>query len=150
MPHSHTAITIHAVFSTRDRKPLIDAGLETRLYPYFAGIFRELGGKLLTANGVADHVHLLATLNATTSVAETIGKVKGSSSKWIHDTFPDRSRFSWQRGYAAFSVSESQTARVATYIDRQKIHHARFSFRDEFILLLKNHGVAPDEKYLWT
>jgi REP element-mobilizing transposase RayT len=150
MPHSYTSIVVHVVFSTKDRTPQLDAALEERLYPYLGGILRELGGKLFIVNGVEDHLHLLAAIKATTSIAEIVGKVKGSSSKWIHETFPDRSRFEWQRGYAAFSVSESQVPRVATYIERQKIHHAKVSFRDEFLRLLQGHGISPDEKYLWT
>jgi putative transposase len=150
MPHSYTSIMVHVVFSTKDRRPQLDTALEERLYPYLGGILRELGGKLIAVNGVEDHLHLLAAMKATMSVAEIVGKLKGSSSKWIHETFPDRSRFEWQRGYAAFSVSESQVSRVATYIDRQKTHHQKSSFRDEFLRLLKGHGISPDEKYLWT
>jgi len=150
MPHSYTSIMVHVVFSTKDRKPQIDIALEERLYPYLGGILRELGGKLFTVNGVEDHIHLLAAMKATTSIAEIVGKIKGSSSKWIHEKFPDRSRFAWQRGYAAFSVSESQVARVAAYIDRQKNHHQRASFQDEFLRLLQGHRIMPDEKYLWT
>jgi putative transposase len=150
MPHSYTSIVVHVVFSTKDRTPQLDTALEERLYPYIGGILRELGGKLIVVNGVEDHLHLLAGMKATMSVAEAVGKIKGSSSKWIHETFPDRQRFAWQRGYAAFSVSESQIARVAAYIERQKIHHAKFSFRDEFLRLLQGHGISPDEKYLWT
>ena len=127
MPHSYTSIVVHVVFSTKDRKPQIDTALEERLYPYLGGILRELGGKLIAINGVEDHLHLLAAMTATMSVAEAVRKIKGSSSKWIHETFPDRPRFAWQRGYAAFSVSESQISRVAAYIDRQKIHHAKLS-----------------------
>jgi putative transposase len=150
MPHSYTSMMVHIVFSTKDRQSLLVPALEERLYPYFGGILRELGGRLLAVNGVEDHVHLLASMTATMSIAEITGKVKGSSSKWIHETFPDRSGFAWQRGYAAFSVSESQAARVATYIARQKIHHEKVSFRDEFRRLLNAHGLSPDEKYLWT
>ena len=116
MPHSYTSIIVHVVFSTKDRKPLLDTTLEERLYPYLGGILRELGGKLIAVNGVEDHLHLLAAMKTSMSVAEIDGKVKGSSSKWIHETFPDRSRFEWQRGYAAFSVSESQVSRVERYL----------------------------------
>jgi putative transposase len=109
-----------------------------------------LGGRLLAVNGVEDHVHLLASMTATTSIAEIAGKVKGSSSKWINETFPEQSGFAWQRGYAAFSVSESQVARVAAYIARQKLHHEKVAFRDEFRRLLNAHGISPDDQYLWT
>jgi len=150
MPHSYTSMMVHVVFSTKDRQPQLDPTLEERLYPYFGGILREMGGMLLAVNGAQDHVHVLASMNATMSIAEIAGKIKGSSSKWIHETFHDRSRFAWQRGYAAFSVSESQAARVASYIARQKTHHEKVSFRDEFLRLLNAHGISPDEKYLWT
>jgi REP element-mobilizing transposase RayT len=103
MPHSYTSMMVHIVFSTKDRQSLLVPTLEERLYPYFGGIVRDLGGRLLTVNGVEDHVHLLASMAATTSIAEITGKVKGSSSKWIHETFPEQSGFAWQRGYAAFS-----------------------------------------------
>src|SRR5215212_10534712 len=150
MPHSYTSIMVHVVFSTKDRKPRLDAALQERLYPYLGGILRELDGKLFTVNGVEDHVHLLAAMKATMPIADVVGKIKGSSSKWVHETFPDRSGFAWQRGYGAFSVSESQVPRVAAYIDRQKIHHGKIPFQDEFLRLLQGHGISPDEKYLWT
>jgi REP element-mobilizing transposase RayT len=150
MPHSYTALRVHVVFSTKDRKNLIDDLLEERLFPYIGGICRELGGSLTAINGAADHLHLLATVDSMTAVAEFVGKVKGCSSKWIHETFPERSRFAWQRGYAAFSVSESQTSRVAAYIGRQKTHHRTVSFRDEYVKLLESHGIPIDERYLWT
>jgi REP element-mobilizing transposase RayT len=93
---------------------------------------------------------MLAELPPTIGVADAIGKIKGSSTHWIHESFPDRSEFSWQRGYAAFSVSKSNVSRVARYIERQKTHHKKQSFHDEFLELLRRHGVSVDEKYLWT
>ena len=113
MPHSYSNLLTHIVYATKDRRPLIDSELETRLFPYFGGIVRELGGKMYIVNGGEDHVHLLAELPPKIAMAEAIGKIKGSSSHWIHDSFPDRSKFAWQRGYAAFSVSKSNTSVVA-------------------------------------
>ncbi|HYK03318.1 MAG TPA: IS200/IS605 family transposase [Thermoanaerobaculia bacterium] len=150
MPHSYSSILVHIVFSTENRKPQLDPALEERLYPYLGGIVRETGGSLFTVNGVEDHVHLLASLSGKLAIAEVVRRIKGSSSKWIHETFPERAQFAWQRGYGAFTVSQSQVPRVAAYIERQKVHHARMSFRDEFVRLLKGHGISPDERYLWT
>jgi REP element-mobilizing transposase RayT len=150
MPHSYSNLLTHIVYSTKNRKPFIDAALEARLFPYFGGIVRQLGGKLYLVNGVEDHVHLLAELPPTIAVAEAIGKIKGSSTYWIHQSFPERPDFAWQRGYAAFSVSKSKIAAVARYIGGQKEHHREQSFQDEFLELLRRHGVAISEKYLWT
>jgi len=150
MPHSYSNLLTHIVYSTKNRKPLIDAALEARLFPYLGGIVRQLGGRLYLVNGVEDHVHLLAELPPTIAIAEAIGKIKGSSTYWIHQSFAERSDFAWQRGYAAFSVSKSKVAAVARYIEGQKEHHRKQSFQDEFLELLRRHGVAIDEKYLWT
>ena len=147
MPHSYSNLLTHIVYSTKDRKPLIDATLESRLFPYFRGILRQLGGKLYQVNGANDHVHLLVELPATLAVAEAVGKIKGSSSHWIHDSFSERSEFSWQRG---FSVSNSNVPAVAAYIEGQKAHHKRRSFQDEFVQLLRRHAVSINETYLWT
>jgi putative transposase len=150
MPHSYSNLLTHIVFSTKNRRPLIDASLEVRLFPYLGGIIRELGGKLYLVNGVEDHVHLLTELPPTIAVAEVIGKIKGSSTYWIHQSFPEQSGFAWQRGYAAFSVSKSKVATVARYIEGQQEHHKKQSFQDEFLELLRRHGISINEKYLWT
>ena len=77
MPHSYTSMMVHIVFSTKDRQSSIVPALGERLYPYFGGILREFGGTLLTVNGVEDHVHLLAAMTATMSIAEITGKDQG-------------------------------------------------------------------------
>jgi putative transposase len=150
MPHSYSNIVTHIVFSTKSRRPFIDTRLDSRLFPYFGGIVRQLGGKLYVVNGVEDHVHLLAELPPTIAIAEAIGKIKCGSTYWIHQSFPEQAVFAWQRGYAAFSVSKSNIAAVARYIEGQKEHHKKHSFQDEFLELLRRHGVAINEKYLWT
>ena len=150
MPHSYTNLLNHIVYSTKNRKPFIDSALESRLFPYFGGIVRQLGAKLYVVNGVEDHVHLLAELPPSIAVSEAIGKIKGSSTHWIHESFPDRSEFEWQRGYAAFSVSKSNVPAVARYIEKQKAHHTKVSFSEELERLLRRHGVVIDSRHRWT
>lgn len=150
MPHTYSSLLTHLIYSTKDRRPLIDSELEGRLFPYLAGIIRQLGGKLYQGDGTEDHVHLLAELPASISIAEAVGKIKGNSSHWIHQSFPDRGSFAWQRGYAAFSVSKSSAATVASYIQGQKKHHQKRSFEQEYVRLLQRHGVPLDMKYLWA
>lgn len=123
---------------------------EERLYEYIGGILRGLGGILIMINGVEDHVHILAKLRPDKSVSDVLRDLKANSSGWMHDVFPDASDFSWQNGYGAFTVSESQVARVVEYISRQKQHHARESFENEFVALLRKNGIEVDMKYLWS
>ena len=74
--------------------------------------------------------------------------IKSGSSKWIHQSFPDWADFGWQDGYGAFTVSSSNLEQVKRYIDRQEEHHRRVTFEEEFVTLLKRHGVSYDERYL--
>ena len=149
MAHSYTALLTHVVFSTKNRRSLIDPSLEERLYPYLGGLIGRLGGKAYNINGAADHIHLLAEFPSDLAPAAAIGRIKGCSSKWIHETFDHRASFAWQRGYGAFSVSTSRASIVAGYIERQKIHHRKLSFQEEFVSLLRKHGVAFDESFIW-
>jgi REP element-mobilizing transposase RayT len=119
-----------------------------RLYDYIGGTIRDLGGVSLAINGTEDHVHLLAKLRPDKALSDVLRYVKANASGWMHDVFPDLKDFSWQRGYGAFTVSQSNVGRVQDYIARQKEHHQKKSFRDEFIELLEANGIEYNEKYL--
>lgn len=149
MPATYTSLLTHVVFSTKRRRPLITPDLEARLLPYFGGITRELRGTLLVSNSVTDHVHLLVALPPTIAISEAVGTLKGSSSKWVHETFPEARSFAWQRGFGAFSVSRSNVPGVARYIERQKEHHRKVTFQEEFVRFLRRHAIDVDERYLW-
>ena len=150
MPRSYTNLIYHIVFSTKNREPTITPEREERLYEYIGGIIRGLGGILLKINGVADHIHILVKLRPDKSVSDVLRDLKANSSGWMHSVFPDAADFSWQNGYGAFSVSESQVDVVANYIAKQKQHHQKESFEDEFVVLLAKNGIEFDRKYLWT
>ena len=150
MSHSFACLLTHAVFSTKDRAPLIGGECRERLWPYLGGIAREIGGKALIVGGTADHAHLLLSLPPTLCAADAMRDLKANSSKWIHETWPDRRDFAWQVGYAIFSVSESSREAVARYIAEQETHHQKMTFQEEFVALLKKHGVEYDERYIWA
>ena len=141
---------IHMLFSTKHRFPLIVPELRPRLYAYMGGILQASQGRLLKAGGTSDHVHLLASLHQTSSIAGTIREIKSKSCTWIHDEFPRLKRFSWQTGYGAFSVGIGEVERVKRYIETQETHHRRKTFKEELIWLMEKHGLEYDEKYLWN
>jgi putative transposase len=113
------------------------------------GIARENGMTTLSVGGVEDHVHILLSLPATMPVAKAMQLIKGGSSKWVHEKFPDQRLFAWQTKYGAFSVSVSQLDKITKYIENQPEHHRILSFQEEFVALLKKHRVQYDERYLW-
>ncbi len=140
---------MHCVFSTKQRRPLITPGLRERLYQYIGGIARENKIILIAAGGVEDHVHILIALPRTMSISKAMQLIKGGSSKWIHDTFPEHRLFEWQEGYGAFSVSLSNQEKVVSYINNQPEHHKKQDFQAEFIAFLKAHEIEYDERYIF-
>lgn len=147
---SYVSAYFHCVFATKDRRLLITPELQQRLWPYLGGIARENEMKALEIGGVADHVHMLISIPPTIPISKAMQLIKGGSSKWIHDTFPDQRLFAWQSKYGAFSVSVSQLEAVSTYIRNQQEHHKHQTFSDEFIALLTKHGITYDAQYLWA
>ncbi len=148
MSQSYTNLIYHIIFSTKDRQPLITEARQARLYEYIGGTIRGLGGISLAINGVEDHVHLLAKLRPDKALSDVLRDLKANASGWMHEVFPDARDFAWQRGYGAFTVSASQVETVRNYIARQREHHQKQSFRDEFIAFLQANGVEYDERYV--
>ena len=149
MPHTYVSQVMHCVFSTKGRQKLITPELQERLWPYLGGIAREHKMKALAIGGIEDHLHLLLSLPSTMALAKAMQLIKGGSSKWIHDTFPEHRRFEWQEGYGAFSVSVTNQAKVMSYIDNQATHHANKDFKEEFLDFLQIHDIEYDERYIW-
>ncbi len=141
MPHTFTCLLMHVVFSTKDRACILSPELAGRLFPYMSGIVRERQGVPLIINGPSDHVHLLLSIPPAESLADLLRVLKTNSSPWVHEQFPQHRHFAWQAGYGAFTVSTSRRDAVRHYIARQQDHRRRVSFQQEFLSLLKKHGL---------
>ena len=149
MAHTYVSSYIHYVFSTKHRQKIIKPELEERLWPYMGGIARENKMKALAIGGIEDHVHLFLSLPSTLSISKAIQLIKGGSSTWVSKTFPEFKGFQWQEGYGAFSISQSHIDRTIHYINNQKEHHRKKTFKEEYLAILKKHGIEYDEQYLW-
>ena len=145
MPSTYLSLHYHLVFSTKDRAPLIRAAIITRLHEYLGGTINGLGGNSQGVGGVADHVHLLIGLPATLRLADVMRELKKASSSWMRTEGGDRA-FSWQQGYAAFTVSATSREGVQRYIANQQEHHRTVPFRDELVAMLAKAGVNYDER----
>jgi len=125
---SYVSSYFHCIFSTKERHRLITPELRERLWPFMSGIARQNKMKAVEIGGVEDHVHLLLSLPSTLPVSKALQLIKGGSSKWIHETFPEHRLFAWQEEYGAFTVSVSQLDKTIAYIKGQKEHHRRTTF----------------------
>ena len=139
MAHTLSRNLVHCVFSTDGRLGLI-ADPE-RLRQYLCGIARTTNISILAVGGTKNHLHILLALPPAVPLAKAMQDLKGNSSKWLNETF---GKFSWQRGYGAFSVSESKREQVMAYIAGQEEHHRKWTFEQEYLTLLKKSGIAFD------
>ena len=148
MPQSLSKVLVHLIFSPKHREPLIGPEIRPSLHAYLFGILANLNSSSLQTGGVADHVHILLALGRTSSQADLVEEVKKSPSKWMKagGGVPG---FTWQAGYGAFSIGESQADAVIRYIQNQAEHHRKLTFQEEFRRLLERYKVAYDERYVW-
>ncbi|MDB5313801.1 MAG: Transposase like protein [Gemmataceae bacterium] len=126
MPQSFARVLVHAVFSTKNREPLITARHRDRLFDYLGGSLNTLGCQALCVGGVADHVHLLFGRTRTLPICKVMEEVKKESSKWAKEA--GEPAFYWQTGYGTFSVSPSNVPQVSADIANQEEHHRTMTF----------------------
>lgn len=148
MPQSLSRVLVHLIFSTKHREPMISSAVLPELHGYIVCILKNLKSPSIQTGGVHDHVHILFVLSRTMTQADIVEEVKKASSKWMKDE-GGCPGFSWQAGYGAFSVSESQVETVVDYIRNQEEHHSKVTFQDEYRKFLEKHHVEYDEKYVW-
>jgi REP element-mobilizing transposase RayT len=137
MPHAYNKIWIHAIWATKYRMPFIPAEIENSIHQYISEQLQEQGCPVRIINGMPDHMHGLFLLNQKKSIATVIKQIKGSSSHYINQNNLTVEKFSWQTGYAAYSVSESEVEKVFHYIKKQKEHHRKKTFIKEYETYIK-------------
>ena len=150
MAQSLARLWTHLIFSTKNRFPFLsDKSIRADMHKYLATVLREHDCETLIVGGVEDHVHALFALSRSYSIATIVKEIKRTSSSWIKEASPRLAKFHWQNGYGAFSVSQSDLARVVSYIETQEQHHQRITFQDEFRAFLRKYEIEYDERYVW-
>ena len=150
MPQSLSAVYIHLVFSTKDRRPFLrDPRVRTQLHAYLGGVSKTLECPSLIVGGVEDHAHMICRFGRTITQADWVKEVKRVSNIWLKEQGPDYADFEWQGGYSDFSVSKSNLEQVTHYISAQDEHHKKVTFQDELRALWRRHDVEFDERYVW-
>lgn len=149
MPNTFSQIYIQVVFAVQGRQCLIRPENRDELHRYISGIVSNQGQKPLAVHCRPDHTHLLIGLRPSMTLSSLVQEVKAHSSKFISEKRWVPGRFQWQEGYGAFSYGHSQLSTVIHYIQNQEQHHARKSFREEYLEFLERFEVAYDPKFLF-
>lgn len=149
MANTFSQIYIQTVFAVSLRRCLIKPDFKEELQKYITGIIRKKKQKLIAINCMPDHAHLLIGLKPSIALSDLVRDVKSDSSEFINRKRWIRGRFTWQEGFGAFSYSHSHLDSVISYIRNQERHHAKRSFKTEYLSLLKKFDIAYEPKYLF-
>jgi putative transposase len=149
MANTFSQIYIQTVFAVSDRQSLIKPQFKEDLFKYITGIVTNQGQKLISINGMADHIHILIGLKPSMALADLVRNIKADSSTHVNKNKWVRGKFSWQEGYGAFSYGHSQLETIIRYIQNQEKHHKRRSFKNEYLTLLRKFDIAFEDKYVF-
>jgi putative transposase len=148
--NTYVALHYYVVFSTKNRERWIAEAIEERVWSYVAGIASQHEMTVLKIGGLEDHLHIVVAIPSTLTVSRAVQLMKGASSRWIRQTFPELEAFGWQEGYGAFTVSKSALSATMSYVERQRERHQRQTFEVELRALLDRHEIAFDDRFLWA
>ena len=149
MANTHHQIYVQLIFAVKYRKAVLNIEWRSEVFAVIATFINNTGCQSIIVNGVEDHVHCFLSLKPTVPISELMKSVKAKSSKFINDKKFLEHRFEWQEGYGAFSYSQSQIQNVYSYIENQEKHHAKKTFKEEYLELLKKFEIEYDERYLF-
>jgi putative transposase len=149
MAGKYLCVNLHLVWSTKQRRSLIDRQWSDRLHAYLTSVLKSKNAQIIEAQSQPDHIHLYVSMPSTLSIADLVNAAKSNSTRWIRQTFSNRRLFGWQDGYAAFSVSKSIEKAVIDYIRNQDEHHKRRDFQQELLELLGRHAIDFDSRYIF-
>lgn len=149
MANTYTQIYVMLVFAVKGKKQLIHPNIEEKIHKYISGTVKNFSQKFICINGMQDHVHILFSMTPKYALSDVVKEIKVSSSKMINEKKMFNEAFHWQTGFGAFSYSKSQLNDVIHYINTQKEHHKKVSFKDEYISLLKAFGIEYNENYVF-
>ena len=150
MSQSLSKLYVHAIFHVKNNQILIRREHDKELYTYIGGVIKLSKSIPIIINGVENHIHVLCIMSKNIRLADLMEDIKRNSSRWIKTKGEHYNYFSWQGGYGGFSVSPSKVETVRKYIENQKYHHIKQSFKDEYLQFIKAHGVDYNEEFLWT
>ena len=149
MAGTFSQIYIQIVFAVKGRDSLIHPSWEEELYKYITGIIKNKEQKLLAINGKSDHIHILIGMRPSCCLSDLVREIKKSSNDFIKEKRFSKFKFQWQEGYGAFSYSHSALDNVIGYINNQKEHHKKQTFKDEYMAFLKKFEVEYKDDYLF-
>ena len=147
--HTKTDLKVHVVWIAKYRKRVLTGQVAIRTRDILRQIAMEHEIDIIPGKVSSDHVHIFLSYSPSHSPSETIKEIKRASTNFINEKGWSGRKFQWQNGYGCFSYSRSQIDDVVKYILNQQNHHAKRSFREEYLEFLKRFEVEFNEQFLF-
>ena len=138
---------VQVVFAVRNRNALIMPEWEENLYKYITGIVTNKGQKLLAINGTRNHIHIFLNIKPSCCISDLVREIKKASNAYVKENGLSKFKFEWQSGFGAFTYSKSDIGNVIHYINNQKEHHRKHTFKEEFLNFIEEFQIEYNEKY---
>jgi putative transposase len=149
MANTYTQCYLHLVFAVKSREALINKEWKDDLEMYITGIVKNYKHKLLAIGSMPDHLHIFIGYNVNQLIPDLVEEIKTSSNSWLSKKCLSKYKFEWQKGYGAFTHSNSQIDAVVKYILTQKDHHRKKTFKEEYFKMLEMNNITFKEEYLF-
>jgi REP element-mobilizing transposase RayT len=137
---SYVKIWIHAVWTVKNRKPILTSEVRQTLFEHIHqnALSKEILMEIV--GGHNNHVHCLFRLRNNQTIENVMQLIKGESSFWLNKSGLIQLKLNWQKEYFAVSVSESQVSKVKNYILTQEEHHKKKTWEDEYNEFIEKYG----------
>lgn len=139
MKGTFAKVYIHIVFRVKGQRNLLPEKHHDELYKYITGTISNKKQKLMAINGTEDHIHILVSIAADTRISDLVRDIKANSSRFINQKLWLSHKFNWQEGFGVFSYNQSMVSIICNYIQRQKVHHRKRGFDDEYLEILRKY-----------
>ena len=149
MANTYSQILLQFIITVKHREAMISPSWETELYKYITGIITRKDQKLIAINGMPDHLHILVGMKADMKPSDLMMEIKKCTNAFIKEKKFTKFPFYWQEGYGVFSYSRWDLEKVRNYVMNQKQHHAKKTFKDEYLELLKEFEIEFKNEYLF-
>jgi len=149
MANTYVQAYFHLVFAVYNRKALIRKSWKDNLEKYITGIIQNNSHKLLAIGSMPDHIHIFIGYNLNQTIPDLVEKIKTSSNHWVKEKKLSKFKFSWQKGYGAFTHTHSQIDGVAKYVLSQEDHHRIKTFKEEYHKMLDKFQIAYKNEYVF-
>ncbi|MEZ4774258.1 MAG: transposase [Bacteroidia bacterium] len=124
---------LHLIWTTPNLAPLLSEERREDIFNLVLWDCQDKGIDLVEINGVQDHVHVLIRLRRTQTIAGVMNHMKGCSSRWMQEEWPEESSFGWKKRYTGVSVGLDRVEDVRQRIRNQKEIHQRMSLQEELV-----------------